>query len=258
MAIIVIIACATLGFAKGALRLFYGFLCFVGTLTAGWIGSQFLFPVVIKKWPDLPDYSQWVCALACAIITFLTLKAITDFFCDPFAKEDDSKKRSNLLGITTGFAMGFAICLLAMYKLVDKGTRAEIDYWVSMASQSTPQDFPELAKLKHDLLNAPLTKQFAQFFNARDSGSDNLAKLAIMQAAAPEKIAALTQHPDIAPTLENPQLKNFLESPEIIERIKNGDTASILNHPDFIALLADPQMNHAIAQIDIEQALKLR
>ena len=145
-----------------------------------------------------------------------------------------------------------------MNRLVDKGTRAEVDYWIAQASEAAPDELPNLAKLKNDFLKTSIGKQIAHFISPNNLGSQNLAKLAIMQVAAPENLEVLAAHPAIASTLESPQLQDFLNDPAVKESIKNGDTKAILDHPGFKALLADPELNRAIAQIDIEQALKLR
>ncbi len=256
---LVILVFAALGFTKGALKLFYGFSCLVGTLVAGWAGYQFAYPVVLAQWPDIPEHGQYVCGVVCGILAFLVLKTLTDFFSNPFAKEEEERKKgSGILGLLTGFALGFAICLLGMHRLVDKGTRAEIDYWIAQASDAAPDELPSLTKLKYDFLNSAAGKQVARFISQDESGAQNLAKLAIMQVAAPEKLQALAADPAIASTLETPQVQEFLQDPAIKESIEKGDTAAILAHPGFIALMANPELNHAIAQIDIEQALKLR
>ncbi|MEO1857281.1 MAG: hypothetical protein ABGY95_07965 [Rubritalea sp.] len=255
---LVILVFAALGFAKGALKLFYGFLCLVGTLVAGWAGYQFGYPLVLDNWREIPEYGQYVCGIVSGIIAFLLLKTLTDFFSNPFAKDEERKKGSGLLGLLTGFALGFVICLLGMHRLVDKGTRAEVDYWLAHASGVTPDEFPSLAKLKYDFLNSTLGKQVARFITQEESCSQNLAKLAIMQVASPEKLQALAADPAIASTLQSPRLQDFLQDPEVKDSIENGDSAAILKHPSFIALLADPELNHAISQINIEQALKLR
>jgi hypothetical protein len=256
---LVILVFAALGFAKGALKLFYGFLCLVGTLVAGWAGYKFGYPFVLEKWPEIPDYGQYVCAIVSAILAFLLLKALTDFCSNPFSREEEERKKgSGILGLLAGFALGFGICLLGMHRLVDKGTRAEIDYWIAQASDAAPHDLPSLAKLKYGFLNSAAGKQVARFIKQDESGAQNLAKLAIMQVAAPEKLEALAADPAIASTLKSPQVQEFLQDSAIKESIEKGDTAAILTHPGFIALMADPELNHAIAQIDIEQALKLR
>ena len=256
---LVILVFAALGFAKGALKLFYGFVCLVGTLVAGWAGYQFGYPLVLEKWPKIPDYGQYFCGIVCGILAFLLLKTLTDFFSNPFAKEQEERKKgSGIFGLLTGFALGFVICLLGMHRLVDKGTWAEIDYWIAQASDAAPEELPNLAKLKYDFLNSAVGKQVARFISQDESGAQNLAKLAIMQVAAPEKLQALASDPAIASTLESPKVQEFLQDPAIKESIEKGDTAAILAHPGFIALMADTELNHAIAQIDIEQALKLR
>ena len=256
---LVILVFVVLGFAKGALKLFYGFLCLVGTLVAAWLGYQFGYPLVHERWPDIPEHGEYACAIASAILAFLFLKTLTDFCSSPFTKdEEERKKSSGILGSLTGFALGFTICLLGMHRLVDKGTRAEVDYWIAQASDAAPDELPSLTKLKYDFLNSAAGKQLARFIKQEDNGSQNLAKLAIMQVAAPEKLQALAADPAIANTLESPQVKEFLHDPAIKEFIEKGDTAAILTHPEFIALMADPELNRAIAQIDIEQALKLR
>lgn len=258
--LLVIVVFALLGFAKGALKLFYGFLCLIGTLIAGWAGYQFGYPLVLQKWPTAPEYSQCGCALIAAIVTFLLLKTLTDFFSSPFSQGEEvsKKKGSSLLGLLTGFILGVGICLLAMHRLVDKGTRAEIDYWVAQASEAAPDDLPNLARLKDSFLKTAIGKKISRYISPNDIGSQNLTKLAIMQVAAPEKLEALAGDPAIATTLESPQLQEFLRDPAVKENIENGNTDAILEHPGFLALMANPELNHAIAQIDIEQALKLR
>jgi len=67
---LVILVFAALGFAKGALKLFYGFICLVGTLVAGWAGYQFAYPLVLEKWPDIPEYGQWACGIVSGILAF--------------------------------------------------------------------------------------------------------------------------------------------------------------------------------------------
>jgi hypothetical protein len=256
---LVILVFVALGFAKGALKLFYGFLCLAGTLVAVWAGYQFVYPLVLEKWPDIPKYGQWVCGIVSGMFAFIILKTLTDFFSNPFAKEDEERKKgSGFFGILTGFALGFGICLFGMHGLVDKGTRAEIDYWIAQAGDAAPEELPSLAKLKYDFLNSSVGKQVARFISQDETGAQNLVKLAIMQVAAPEKLQALVAAPEIASTLETPQIQEFLQDPTIKESVENGDTAAILAHPGFIALMADPELNRAIAQIDIEQALKLR
>ncbi|MFC5049732.1 hypothetical protein ACFPK9_03780 [Rubritalea spongiae] len=256
--LLVIIAFAAFGFAKGALKLLYGFLCLIGTLAAAWAGYTFGYPALLTEWPSMPKHGEYACALAAAILTFILLKTVTDFFANPFENEEQRSKSSGLTGLITGFAMGFAICLLCLNKLVDKGTRAEIDYWIAQATEAAPQELPNLAKLKHDILHSPVSKQVTSLLSFNNAASQNLSKLVIMQVAAPEKIQQLSQDPAIALTLQSPKLKAFLHSPEIKQSIESGDTAAVATHPDFIALLKDPAMNDAIAQIDIEHALKLR
>ena len=256
---LVIFFFAALGFAKGALKLFYSSVCFVGTVAAGWAGYQFGFPIVLEKWPNIPEYGQWACGIVTAFFVFFLLKMLTDFFSNPFAKDEEARKKgSGILGLLMGFALGFAICILGMHRLVDKGTRAEIDYWLALANDATPDEFPSLAKLKYDFLNSAAGKQIARLLSQDGRGAQNLAKLAIMKVAAPEKLQALAADPAIASILESPQVKEFLQDPAIKESIERGDTAAIIAHPGFIALMADPKLNHAIAQIDIEHALKLR
>jgi uncharacterized membrane protein required for colicin V production len=256
--LIVIIAFAAFGFAKGALKLLYGFLCMLGTLLAAWAGYIYGYPSLLSKWPNMPEHGEYTCALIAAIAVFMVLKGLTDFFTNPFAKEEERKKGSGITGLLTGFAMGFILCLLGLHKLVDKGTRAEIDYWVAQATEAAPEELPSLAKLKYDILNAPIVTQLSTLLKLDNAASQNLSKLVLMQVAAPEKMQQLASDPAIAETLNTPKLQTFLASPEVQESIKNGDTEAILSHPDFSAVLADPELNAAIAQIDIEQALKLR
>lgn len=256
--LIVIIAFAAFGFAKGALKLLYGFLCLVGTLIAGWAGYTFGYPALLTKWPVMPENGEYACALAAALLTFFILKSLTDFFANPFASEEERKKGSGLTGLLTGFAMGFVLCLLGMYKLVDKSTRAELDYWVSQATEAAPEELPNLAKLKYDILHSPIARQVTHFLSLDNGAEENLSKLVLIQIAAPEKMQQLAQDPAVAQALDSEDLQGFLNDPLVRQSIESGDTAAILEHPQFSSLLEDPELNAAIAQIDIEQALKLR
>ncbi|MGJ8672661.1 hypothetical protein [Rubritalea sp.] len=256
--LIVVIAFAAFGFAKGALKMLYGFFCLLGTLVAAGAGYKFGYPALLGIWPTMPEYGEYACALAAAIAAFLLLKTITDFFSNPFSNEEERKKGSGITGLLTGFAMGFVLCFFGLNKLVDKGTRAEIDYWIAQATEAAPEELPDLAKLKYDIVNSPIVIQVTRLFDLNKSASQNLSKLVIMQVVAPDKIKQLSQDPIIAETLQHPKIQNLLQSQEVRLSIENGDTSAILTNPEFTSLLEDPELNDAIAQIDIEQALKLR
>ena len=256
--LVVILAFAAFVFAKGTLKILYGFLCFAGTLCAGWAGYTYAYPILAGNWPDIPEHSEYACALAAAIFSFFLLKTLTDFVANPFAKDSEQKKGSGILGLLTGFTLGIALSLVVMHKLIDKGTKAEIDYWISQISDASAGELPKITKLKYDILSSPIGTQISNIILSDTSASQTLSKLVIMQVVAPEKVALLAQDPSLAKTLEHPKVKDFLHSPEIKQRIENGDTSSLVSHPAFIALVDDPELNHAISQIDIEQALKLR
>lgn len=257
--LLVILAFATLGFAKGALKFLYGLACLIVTLAAGWAGYTFGYSLILQSWPDIPEYSQYVCGMVSAIIVFLILKTATDFFLCPLPKEEETKKKgSSLLGLVTGIAIGVSFCLLGMDRLIDKGTRAEIDYWVEQAGEVTSNELPKLARLKNSLLKTALGKKVSDLLSPSKGAEQNLTRLAILQATSPENFRTLTESPEFSDTLQNPQILQFLNDPIIKESIEKGDTESILKHPNFITIMENPEMNRAIAEINIEQALKLR
>lgn len=258
---IVIVAFAILGFVKGILKLVYSLICLVGTFTAAWLGHSWGFSKVLEKWPNAPENMQIFCAVVAALLAFMVLSAFSRFLSNPFpTKKDDKGKRSGvgLTGLLVGVALSFSACWFGIQQLINQGSRAEINYWLAQAQETAPNKLPYLSQLKQAFTNSALGKRIAQVFPLNDPVDQTLAKLTVMRITSTEKFHQLAQHPVIKETLLDPKVLHFMMNKDVVASIDAGDTEAILEHPEFHDLISDPALKHAIAEIDIEQALKLR
>lgn len=258
---IVIVAFAVLGFVKGILKLVYSLVCLVGTFTAAWLGHSWGFSKVLEKWPSAPENMQIFCAVVAALLAFIVLRSFAKFLSNPFPTRtgaDGKKSGVGLVGLLVGVVLSFSACWFGIQQLINQGSRAEIGYWIAQAQEKAPNKLPYLSQLKQTFTQSSLGKLIAQVFPLNDPVDQTLAKLAVMRVTSSDQFLELAQHPVIKETLLDPKVLLFMMNQDVVASIDAGDTEAILAHPEFQNLITDPALKRAIAEIDIEQALKLR
>ncbi|WP_018968906.1 hypothetical protein [Rubritalea marina] len=259
LAVLLCIAIAIVSYCliKGVLKLFYALLCLVGLVLGGFLGFAASNHFAPQHWPNFPVYGHYLIGCICALLSFFGLKYITHFLYDPVPNGPNGQ-RPPMFTIIAGVCLLGAFCIAVVIISSNKKFIEKSPEWVKSSLPAIQEKLNEVTDTAAPQIKGAFSSQVQKLIGSSDDATDTLAQLSEIKAKDPEAFKKIAKNAEVKRALEHPKVQAFLEDPEILQQLKEGKLTELMLNPKAQEILADEQLQLAIAQIDIEQVLKLR